>query len=359
MATSTKDSQANIQKLLGLGMTQEQISGEKYGGKMSGGEMQTFITKYGLSQPSSLAMAVNSNQVADQASVSGATGIATRATATDLLSQYGGSGDINALKMPSFSAEQSYKDLLESNGVAGLETQLNELKTQEQTEYDLFNVNRRMEEGKGGLTPINVVEGRLSEQAKNTQNKLDTITRMKGSVSDQLNSKYGTISQLMNLKNMDFQTALNMYGEAKATHDKIESIQLQFPGAKINITDSIDSITSKIQKYSDKETTKQMFGQVFGYIPKGKSSSWMEKKLKKEYKDKKSYEKEKRKYESEATKLQLESAKLSLQKLKKTASDESKSFDLSDLYGDTNGSSASAAYGNDASAADYGYFNIG
>ncbi len=315
MATTKSESAANIEKLLGLGMTQEQLNAEKYNGKMSGGEMQKYITKYGLSQPSDLAMAVNGDQVADQASASTATGVPTRATATDVLSQFGGSSDLNNLVAPTFDYEKAYQDLLASNGVAPLETQLNQLKTDEQTQYDQFMTNKRAEEGK--IVAMNVIEGRVGEQAKNTQNKLDTITREKGSISDELNTKYNTINQLMQFKGMNFQTAKELYGEMKQTHDQLVNLQLQYPGAKIQITDDTDTIAEKIQKYNEKETIKSLYMSTFGSTGKGMSTKAMEKKLKKKYKNEKEYEKTKQKLELEGLGLDIEGKKVSIAKAKR------------------------------------------
>ena len=46
--TTKKESQINAQAFLAAGGTQEQLAGEKYGGKLSSNELSKFITKYGL-----------------------------------------------------------------------------------------------------------------------------------------------------------------------------------------------------------------------------------------------------------------------------------------------------------------------
>ncbi|MBU2025581.1 MAG: hypothetical protein ABIC19_00580 [Patescibacteria group bacterium] len=350
MAVSSKESKANIQNLLGLGLSQEQLGSESYGDKMNPNEMNAIIQKYGLSKPSSLSTAINSSQPANQALATTANGVATRTTVSDLLSQFGGSGDLGNLAAPVFNFEQAYKELLESNGVAPLETRLNQLKTDEQTTYDQFMTNKRAEESKSGLVPINVVEGRIGEQGKNTQNLLDTITREKSSVTDELNTKYNTINQLMTFKNMNYQVARDLYDEVKGAQERIENFQVQYADAGISLTDSFDIIASKIAASEDKSTIKQLKTQyptakitssmsfdeaidaigknmeksdledaykaIYGSKPKGLSSNEIKKKIEKYYKSEKTYQDKKRA-------LELQEAELSIAKSKKSLSDSS------------------------------------
>ncbi len=320
MPVSNKESQQNINTLLGLGLTQDKISG--YGNKLNPTEMQSIASKYGLTLPTSPSQVgnmdqakafVNSNQLADFNSASAtANAVPTRNNAADYLAQFGGNADLNNLVAPTMNYTQTYNDLIAKNGVSDLETQLNNLKNQANTINDQFTVNKHAEESKSGLVPINVVEGRVSEQAKNSQDQLNTVLRQQDSVTNQLNSKYNTINQLMTLRGLDYGVAKDLYDEMKTHADKIENLQLNNPGAKIKITDSTDVIASKISKSKYRDSLNDAYLQVYGYIPNSKTKiKDIEKSLKKAGITDRQLKEEKDKLSIESIKADIEATKKS------------------------------------------------
>lgn len=96
-------------------------------------------------------------------------------------------------------------------GVSGLETNLNDLKSQ-QAELDAQNrTNQTTERGK----PVaqNVIEGRVTEEQRTYQENSDFVGRQITRVTDQLNTSYNVIGMYMNFQNLDYQDAVNRYNQ--------------------------------------------------------------------------------------------------------------------------------------------------
>lgn len=108
---------------------------------------------------------------------------------------------------PSF--EQTYNSLLGQYGIADLETNLNDLTNAENELRAQFRINKASEEGKP--VAMNVIEGRVTEQERASNERLDTILREKDYVSNQLRTKYDVVNNVMNLKKLDYQTASDEY----------------------------------------------------------------------------------------------------------------------------------------------------
>lgn len=94
-------------------------------------------------------------------------------------------------------------------GVADLETALNDLKAQEDDEVAAFRQQRFTEEGKPVAT--NVIAGRVSEEERAANERLDFIGRQKSRVVDELNTKYTVIGQMMEFAGLDYQDAVDRY----------------------------------------------------------------------------------------------------------------------------------------------------
>lgn len=119
------------------------------------------------------------------------------------------SGGQTAPTPPNF--ENLYESLRTSQGVADLETQLNTAK-QEQTKLqnDLLTAQHG-EEGMG--RPLEIVTGRKSKLAEQTNERLNTLTGVINSITDQLNTKNNYISTVMSLTQQDYQTASQQYND--------------------------------------------------------------------------------------------------------------------------------------------------
>lgn len=105
--------------------------------------------------------------------------------------------------------EQTFTELRADYGLADLESSLNSLKAQEQDIQAAFRTQRTDERGR----PVaqNVIEGRIGEEERAAQERLDFIARQKSVIIDELNTKYSVIGQIMNFKQVDYQTAVDDY----------------------------------------------------------------------------------------------------------------------------------------------------
>lgn len=105
--------------------------------------------------------------------------------------------------------EQAYKNELAASGVSSLETTLNDLNNQENELRAQFRQQKANEEGKP--VAMNVIEGRVSEEERAANERLDAIGRQKEYVTNQLKTKYATIDTLMKYKTLDYNNASDDY----------------------------------------------------------------------------------------------------------------------------------------------------
>lgn len=105
--------------------------------------------------------------------------------------------------------EQKFQDLRAEYNVADLETQLNDLKAQEDDEVAFFRQQRFDERGKPVAT--NVISGRISKEEQQANERLDYIGRQKSRIVDELNTKYSIIGQIMQFASLDYQDAVSAY----------------------------------------------------------------------------------------------------------------------------------------------------
>ena len=94
-------------------------------------------------------------------------------------------------------------------GVSDLETTLSALKKQEQDEMANLRTQRGIEEGKP--VPMGVIAGRIGEEERVAQQRMDAITRQKAVVVDELNTKYNIINQFLQLEGLDYNDAVKRY----------------------------------------------------------------------------------------------------------------------------------------------------
>ena len=118
-------------------------------------------------------------------------------------------GGATAPTAPNF--EGQYNDLKSSYGVDSLTSRLNELNTQEST----IQASKRESVASEMDKPVamNVISGRVSEQERNFNQKLDTISLQKTALTDQLKTANDAIDTVMKYKTLD-------YNNAKDTYDK-------------------------------------------------------------------------------------------------------------------------------------------
>lgn len=112
-----------------------------------------------------------------------------------------------APELPQF--EQKFTDLRTKYGVEGLESQLSELKAQEDALYAQQRTRTAAERGKP--VAMNVISGRVGEVERQEAERIDAIQRQIRNVSDQLNTKYKMIDTYMKLADMDYDNASAAY----------------------------------------------------------------------------------------------------------------------------------------------------
>ena len=104
-----------------------------------------------------------------------------------------------------------FEKLRTTYGVADLEKSLTGIKDQIEAEFGLVRQQRGIEEGKP--VPMGVIEGRISEEEKQAQVRIDALGRQQARIVDELNTKYGVINQLMNFMGLDYNDAVKRYDD--------------------------------------------------------------------------------------------------------------------------------------------------
>lgn len=159
---------------------------------------------------------INANQQTDQQNAAKTTEVPVRASTksyTDIFNdlQKTLTGGIGA-KPTAPSFETTYQSELSKSGISDLETSLNDLTNQEKEIRAGFRQQKYDEQGKP--VAMNVIEGRVGEEERAANERLDTVLRQKDYVTNQLKTKYDVVNNLMNLKKLDYTTATDQYNTA-------------------------------------------------------------------------------------------------------------------------------------------------
>lgn len=103
----------------------------------------------------------------------------------------------------------TYNKLTADGTVTDLEKSIIDLKAQKADAIAQLDVNRTAERGK----PVaqNVVEGRISEQTRMAQEKVDFIDRQITTAADELTMRYKSIETIMKYTQIDFENAKSVY----------------------------------------------------------------------------------------------------------------------------------------------------
>ncbi len=100
-------------------------------------------------------------------------------------------------------------EMMEDLGVAALETSLTDIKDQIEAEMNLIREQRGIEEGKP--VAMGVISGRITEEERVAQQRVDFLGRQQARVTDELNTKYTIIGQYMQDIGLDYNDAVNRY----------------------------------------------------------------------------------------------------------------------------------------------------
>jgi LysM repeat protein len=114
---------------------------------------------------------------------------------------------------------EEFEKMRTTYGVADLEKSLTTLKDQILAEQNAVRAQRGIEEGK--TVPMGVISGRISEEERVANIRLDELGRQQSRITDELNTKYNLISTYMNFMGLDYQDAVNKYQTEFETNLKI------------------------------------------------------------------------------------------------------------------------------------------
>ena len=115
-------------------------------------------------------------------------------------------GDTSA---PSFNAESKLTQLRSQYGIDPLEGQVADIDKQI---ADIQASQRQLQQNEEGKTvPLNVISNRVSEEQRQTNERLDALNRQKGYIVDQLNNKYNVVNSLMQAAQTDYKNAVDAY----------------------------------------------------------------------------------------------------------------------------------------------------
>lgn len=156
---------------------------------------------------------INAGQSADQVAASKKTDVPVRTSTQSYADIFKGLQDTITAGLgakpsaPNF--ESTYNKLVSEQGIGDLETTINDLTNQENEIRAQFRVNKSTEEGKP--VAMNVIEGRVGEQERAANERLDAVLRQKDYATNQLKTKYDVVNNIMNLKKLDYQAASDEY----------------------------------------------------------------------------------------------------------------------------------------------------
>lgn len=104
-----------------------------------------------------------------------------------------------------------YARLTEEQGVLGLENSLTDIKAQ--IDEEMANIISQRTAERGKPVPQNIMEGRISTAERAAQERVDFLGRQQSRLTDELNTKYKMIGQVMEYMGLD-------YNDAKDRFDK-------------------------------------------------------------------------------------------------------------------------------------------
>jgi len=108
-----------------------------------------------------------------------------------------------------FSAADKFNELRSDFSVETLETQLSDIKAQE--EQIQATLRQRTQAELDRPVATSVISGRVSEVERQELERLDFLGRQKSRLVDELQMKYQTIDQIMRFEQTDYTNALNKY----------------------------------------------------------------------------------------------------------------------------------------------------
>jgi LysM repeat protein len=193
-----------------------------YAGKslnLPGGNTGSQVADY--SSVASMADAnnvINETQTEDANTLAGGNEVPTRKTVDEIMA------DLTTKVTPKTTKpEADFTDLITNYrseyGVTALETQLDELRAQEQ---DLMAQKQaRVTAERGKSVAMNVIEGRIGQVEQQENERIGLVQRSIANATNQLNTKYNIINTLMKAEESDYNNAVDKYDKEMANNISI------------------------------------------------------------------------------------------------------------------------------------------
>ena len=163
------------------------------------------------------------------------------------------------VEMPeTFSAEQYAMTQSELTGVPGMEEELNALKNDLRTQEAIKR--SRVVTAEGRASSMGAIEGRIGEIERQEMDRIDYINRMIAYKQDQLNTAYGAIQFVIDLKQIDFNNAMTLYStQLDANLSMYKQLRSEFESDRTFeqqlIQDQRDHATATLQIYTNLVTS--------------------------------------------------------------------------------------------------------
>jgi len=142
-------------------------------------------------------------------------------------------------------------------GLAASEKSLTDIKDQIEAEQGLIRKARGIEEGKP--VPMGVIAGRISEQEKVSNERIDALGRQQSRLTDDLNTKYRLVETYMKAKELNYQDAVQKYDtEYKQSLQIYDIIQGQKKEARSEKESERDAAKANLAVYSNAITSGNM-----------------------------------------------------------------------------------------------------
>ena len=168
-----------------------------------------------------------------------------------------------------FNAEEEALTKSELLGVPGMEEELNALKDDLRIQEAIRRSRKATAEGRA--SSMGAIEGRVGEIERQEMDRIDHINRMIAYKQDQLNTAYGAIQFMIDLKQIDFNNAMTLYGtQLDANLSIYKQLRSEFESDRTFeqqlIQDQRDNATATLQIYTNLITSGNM---TYGELDKG------------------------------------------------------------------------------------------
>lgn len=125
------------------------------------------------------------------------------------------------------SMVDTFQNLSEKKGLDAISASITDLKAQQDQIASQLQTNKTSERGKP--VPLNVIEGRISQESQQAQDQFDFVGRQLARKQDEYNSALGNIKMIMDFTQTDFNNASSVYNtkftQAISTFNLIHGIQ--------------------------------------------------------------------------------------------------------------------------------------